>query len=71
MPIGEMRSRIITTSRLSRQSWWIDVPVRDVLITGGEEVLIDEISEFVPKFRVCTSTLLRLLNHDRLALRRR
>jgi hypothetical protein len=52
-------------------SWWKDVPVRDVLITGGEEVLIDEIREFAPKFRVCTSTWLRLLNHDRLALRRR
>ena len=24
-------------------SWWKDIPVRDVLITGGEEVLIDEI----------------------------
>ena len=30
-------------------SWWKDIPVKDVLITGGEEeVLIDEVREFAP-----------------------
>ena len=38
---------------LAPSSWWEDVPVKDVLITGGgEEVLIDEIREFAFKFKV-------------------
>jgi acetyl esterase/lipase len=41
---------------LAPSSWWNDIPVKDVLITGGdEEVLIDEIREFVVKFKVCES----------------
>jgi acetyl esterase/lipase len=36
-------------------SWWNDVPVKDVLITGGdEEILVDDIREFAAKFGVCT-----------------
>lgn len=50
----------------------MDVPVKDVLITGGEEeVLIDEIREFVPTFKVCIFAWLPLLNHDRSSLQRR
>jgi hypothetical protein len=41
---------------LAPSSWWKDVVVKDVLITGGdEEVLIDEIREFAAKFKVCCS----------------
>jgi acetyl esterase/lipase len=41
---------------LAPRSWWKDVVVKDVLITGGdEEVLIDEIREFAAKFKVCGS----------------
>jgi hypothetical protein len=49
----------------------MDVPVKDVLITGGdEEVLIDEIKEFVPTFKVYVFARLPLLNYDRSSLRR-
>ena len=41
---------------LAPSSWWKDIVVKDVLITGGdEEVLIDEIREFAAKFKVCGS----------------
>jgi acetyl esterase/lipase len=43
---------------LAPSSWWTDVPVKDMLITGGDkEVLIDEIREFAAKFKACESTL--------------
>lgn len=39
---------------LAPSSWWEDAPVKDVLITGGdEEILVDEIREFAAKFKVC------------------
>ena len=42
---------------LAPSSWWKDVPVKEVLITGGdEEILIDEIREFAQKFKEARPT---------------
>jgi hypothetical protein len=68
---GDAKQDYCNQPIVAPSSWWKDVPVKDVLMTGGEEeVLVDEIREFVPKFRVCIFTWLPLLTHDRSPLQR-